>query len=77
MFPNEVYDVVFEMLDANFVHIQEQLDLGKFGMAAHYDSKNTALIEFLEHDLYGAKKMAKLKSLPVRERLKALKKDKK
>ena len=70
MFCDEIWEAIFDQLVANFQKIDESLASEKYGMAAHYDSKNVALIELLEHD-YNSSNAAKFKTSKAKKLAKA------
>lgn len=77
MIADETWELIIGMILSNFDKIDEALATGRYGMAAHYDSKNVALIEVLEASapkLLKAKVKKLGKTATTRQRFDALKK---
>lgn len=65
---DQLWQLILGMIQTNSAQIVKELGMGQYGVAAHYDSKNVALIEVLEAVTYTGKfkKPAKVKSFADR-----------
>lgn len=74
MIADETWQLIVGIILSNFDKIDEAIATSRYGMAAHYDSKNLALIEVLEAGVPKSNLKKLAKTATTRERFDALKK---